>query len=66
MSWGFQDLINSGIILRFCSVNIAFWISKWNSFSQKGFTQVEQVQISPDAEARTILTLVYQLWGHQF
>ena len=36
------------------------------SSSQKGFTQVEQVQIFPDAGARPISTLVYRFWDHQF
>ena len=36
------------------------------SSSQKGSTQVEQVQISPDAGARPISTLEYRFWDHQF
>ena len=43
-----------------------FKMTTSQSFSQKGFTQVAQVQISPDAGDSTILTLVYQLWAHQF
>ena len=30
------------------------------TFDQKGFTQVAQVQISPNAGARPILTFLYQ------
>ena len=35
-------------------------------FGQKDFIQMAQVQISPDAAARLILTLVYQFWAYQF
>ena len=42
-------------------------ISLWGcTFGHKGFTQVAQVQISQDAGARPILTLIYQFWAHQF
>ena len=34
--------------------------------TQKDFTQVSQVQISPDAGARPILTLAYQFWCINF
>ena len=45
---------------------IIFKLSKSKPFSQKDFTPVAQVQISPDARARPILTLLYQFWAHQF
>ena len=37
-----------------------------STFSQKDFTQVAQVQASPDAGAMPILRLVYQFLVHQF
>ena len=43
-----------------------FKLSTSKSFSQKRFTQVVQVQISPDAGARPVVTLVYQFLSHQF
>ena len=36
------------------------------TFGPEWFTQVVQVQISPDSGARSILTWVYQFWTHQF
>ena len=36
------------------------------TFSQKDFTHVAQVQISPDVAARPILALIYQFLVHQF
>ena len=36
------------------------------TFGQKDFTQVAQVQISPDAGARPVFTLVYLFWAQKF
>ena len=87
LSWGFEDLIDSDIIVEFCSIQsfrvanqapgtLIIGIFKLSTskqislsgcrFSQKDFTQLAQVQISPDAKARRILALVYQFMTHQF
>ena len=90
LSQGFQDLTDSGIILRFCSIqsfgvpnetpvtsvigNRHFQVEHEQTDKfirvqiqlKKDFTQVVQVQISLDAETRSILTLVYQFLTHQF
>ena len=87
LSWGFQDLIDSGIILRFCSiqsvgvenetpVTLVIDIFKLSTsrkvsllgwpFGQKGFTQLAQLQFSPDAGDTPISMQVYQFWARQF